>query len=476
MNKILPKTFTVITVFLAISTPRNSAQQYCKSPLFDSVDSIINQQNTCMECHGASRPANAPDFRPLVDPNTTNREQLWVNPPPQSTPHSTSTYVVPGDDANSLLSQKVNAGMGNLSTTDKGTIANWIDSLKRMVTVLVAQPPNDGGTVTPNGTFTIAIGTPLILTASPITDWTFKQWTDSNNMTYTGNQLFPNVPWCDIIYTAFFNQLAAVSITKAADDASVSSGSQIGFTVTLNNSSATTATGLSVTDILPAGTDVNWTLDSSNPPDAWSVVDSPQDQRLVYSFTTLSGNTGTTAHVVSSTTNMSCSTYTNTASFSTDNGGSDQASASETVLCPTPTPTAVLSNISSRTFVQTGDNVMIGGFIVQGTAPKRVIIRAIGPELGLPPYNIANALANPTLELHDGTGAVIATNDNWQTTIIGGVITGNQVSDIQNSGHAPTEANESAIIANLAPGNYTAIVRGVNNTTGVALVEVYDLQ
>jgi hypothetical protein len=61
-------------------------------------------------------------------------------------------------------------------------------------------------------------------------------------------------------------------------------------------------------------------------------------------------------------------------------------------------------------------------------------------------------------------------------TIIGGVITGNQVSDIQNSGHAPTEANESAIIANLAPGNYTAIVRGVNNTTGVALVEVYDLQ
>src|SRR6516162_5865959 len=199
MNKILPKTFTVITVFLAISTPRNSAQQYCKSPLFDSVDSIINQQNTCMECHGASRPANAPDFRPLVDPNTTNREQLWVNPPPQSTPHSTSTYVVPGDDANSLLSQKVNAGMGNLSTTDKGTIANWIDSLKRMVTVLVAQPPNDGGTVTPNGTFTIAIGTPLILTASPITDWTFKQWTDSNNMTYTGNQLFPNVPWCDII-------------------------------------------------------------------------------------------------------------------------------------------------------------------------------------------------------------------------------------------------------------------------------------
>jgi hypothetical protein len=85
-------------------------------------------------------------------------------------------------------------------------------------------------------------------------------------------------------------------------------------------------------------------------------------------------------------------------------------------------------------------------------------------------------LANPTLELHDGTGALIASNDNWQTTIIGGIITTNQVSDIQNSGHAPTAANESAIIATLQPGNYTAIVRGVNDTIGVALVQVYDLQ
>ena len=132
-----------------------------------------------------------------------------------------------------------------------------------------------------------------------------------------------------------------------------------------------------------------------------------------------------------------------------------------------------LGNISTRSFVQTGDNVMIGGFIVQGTGLKRVIIRAIGPELTQ--FGITNALANPTLELHNGSGAVIATNDDWQTTIIGGIIGSSQVSDIQNSGHAPTAASESAIIADLAPGNYTAIVRGVNSTTGVALVEVYDL-
>src|SRR5436305_131887 len=135
-----------------------------------------------------------------------------------------------------------------------------------------------------------------------------------------------------------------------------------------------------------------------------------------------------------------------------------------------------LYNISTRAFVQTGDDVMIGGFIVQGTGPKTVIVRAIGPELIPPPYNIPNALANPTLELHNSTGALIASNDNWQTTVIGGIITSSQVSAIQNSGHVPTQPNESAIVATLQPGNYTAIVRGVNNTVGVALVEVYDLQ
>jgi len=118
--------------------------------------------------------------------------------------------------------------------------------------------------------------------------------------------------------------------------------------------------------------------------------------------------------------------------------------------------------------------VMIGGFIVQGTNAKKVIIRAIGPELT--PYGVPDALADPTLELHDGSGALIASNDNWQHTIIGGIITADQVADIQNSGRAPTQPSESAVIATLQPGNYTAIVRGVNNTMGVALVEVYDLQ
>ena len=135
---------------------------------------------------------------------------------------------------------------------------------------------------------------------------------------------------------------------------------------------------------------------------------------------------------------------------------------------------SLLASSAFAQLIQTGSDVMIGGFIVQGTGPKSVIVRAIGPELT--PFGIPNALADPTLELHNGAGALIASNDNWQTTVIGGIITSNQVSAIQNSGHAPTQPSESAIVATLQPGNYTAIVRGVNDTTGVALAEIYDLQ
>ena len=120
-----------------------------------------------------------------------------------------------------------------------------------------------------------------------------------------------------------------------------------------------------------------------------------------------------------------------------------------------------LANISTRGFVQTGDNVLIGGLIVLGQNPLRVIVRAIGPSLPLP-----GALADPTLELHDGNGALIASNDNWRS---------NQEAEIIATGLPPSNDLESAIVQNLLPGNYTAIVRGVNGTTGVTLVEAYGL-
>jgi glucose/arabinose dehydrogenase len=122
-------------------------------------------------------------------------------------------------------------------------------------------------------------------------------------------------------------------------------------------------------------------------------------------------------------------------------------------------------NISTRGFVQTGDDVMIGGFIIGGSQSRRVIIRAIGPSLTA--SGVANALADPTLELHDGSGTTIASNDNWKDS---------QQAEIQATGIPPTDDRESAIVEDaLAPGNYTAIVRGKNNTTGVALVEVFQL-
>ena len=123
-----------------------------------------------------------------------------------------------------------------------------------------------------------------------------------------------------------------------------------------------------------------------------------------------------------------------------------------------------LANISTRGFVQTGDSVMIGGFIVDNQA-MHVVARALGPSLTQ--SGVPDALADPTLELHDIQGSVIAFNDDWQET---------SQAAIEGTGIAPQNDKESAILVTLSPAAYTAIVRGKNETTGVGLVEVYDLQ
>ena len=133
-----------------------------------------------------------------------------------------------------------------------------------------------------------------------------------------------------------------------------------------------------------------------------------------------------------------------------------------------PTPGYAL-NVSTRLPVGTGQQVLIGGFIIQGTKPKTVILRAIGPSLPFP-----GTLQDPYLELHDSSG-IIATNDNWKTTNLGGVLTSSQVIDIMASSIAPSDSRESTIIATLNPGSYTAVVRGATNDTGIAVVQGYDL-
>jgi hypothetical protein len=119
-----------------------------------------------------------------------------------------------------------------------------------------------------------------------------------------------------------------------------------------------------------------------------------------------------------------------------------------------------LLNISGRVLVQTANNVGIGGFIVKGTGFKRVIVRALGPSLP-----VSGKLSDPFLELHDSNGG-IRTNDNWRSS---------QEAEIQATGLAPTNDLESAIIVVVPAGNYTAIIRGVNDVTGVGLIEIYDL-
>lgn len=157
----------------------------------------------------------------------------------------------------------------------------------------------------------------------------------------------------------------------------------------------------------------------------------------------------------------------------TSTDGNHILTVGNSVFNTPPSPKAFAANISTRLPVGTNQNVLIGGFIIQGPSPKRIIIRAIGPSLnGI----LAGALQDPYLELHDGTGALIANNDNWGTTQLGsGLIASDQSIDIQGSGVAPTNSNESAILATLNPGPYTAVVRGTNNSTGIALVEAYDL-
>jgi hypothetical protein len=121
------------------------------------------------------------------------------------------------------------------------------------------------------------------------------------------------------------------------------------------------------------------------------------------------------------------------------------------------------ANISTRGFVQTGDNVLIGGLIVLGQNPMRVIVRAMGPSMP-----VQGRLGDPTLSLHDGNGALLAFNDNWRS---------DQEAEIIGTGLPPANNLESAIVTTLPAngGFYTAIVRGNNSTSGVALVEVYDL-
>ncbi|HEV2841049.1 MAG TPA: hypothetical protein VGW39_06990 [Chthoniobacterales bacterium] len=131
---------------------------------------------------------------------------------------------------------------------------------------------------------------------------------------------------------------------------------------------------------------------------------------------------------------------------------------------PTPFPATRATNLSTRLLIGTGDDVGIGGFIVTGNGPRYLLLRGVGPLLAN--FGIPNFLADPTLELHGPAGFTTITNNNWRDTREDAVIA---------TGRAPSNNLESAIVADLAPGAYTAVVAGNTDATGVGLLEIYDL-
>lgn len=127
-----------------------------------------------------------------------------------------------------------------------------------------------------------------------------------------------------------------------------------------------------------------------------------------------------------------------------------------------------LANISTRGFVQTGNNVMIGGFILGGSDQNTgVVVRGIGPSLAQ--FGLSPVLTDPALELYDGNGALLVSNDDWQESA-------GPAAELSARGLAPADPKESGIFASLPPGAYTAILAGKNSGTGIGLVEIYNVQ
>ena len=132
----------------------------------------------------------------------------------------------------------------------------------------------------------------------------------------------------------------------------------------------------------------------------------------------------------------------------------------------TNNPNANLVNISTRGWVGTGDSVMIGGFIISGSAGKKVLITAKGPSMAA--LGVASTLANPNITLHNASGQAILSNDDWASAA--------NAAEIAAHSAAPQNGLEAAILTTLQPGEYTAIVRGAGSSTGNALIEVYEVQ
>lgn len=174
-------------------------------------------------------------------------------------------------------------------------------------------------------------------------------------------------------------------------------------------------------------------------------------------------DTGTTSATIDNLKTGVTYTFAVTAYNSDGDESGYSLSLSYTVGATMFIPPAALANISTRTQVGIGEDVLIGGFIIDGVVAKKVALRALGPSLSA--FGVNGAMSNPVLEVVDSTGAVVIANDDWN-------VPGEEVSA---AGLAPSDAREAALVVSLKPGSYTAIVSGKESTAGIALFELYDL-
>jgi len=252
---------------------------------------------------------------------------------------------------------------------------------------------------------------------------------------------------------------ADLAITQAAP-ASVTAGDNATFTLTVSNAGPDAATSVVATDALPGGT----TLVSA------SAGCTSSNGQVTCSTASLASGASISWQLTLRT--SAAGTLTNTASVAAGEGDPSTANNTSSVTVTvkespvvTPPPQAnTLLGLSTRMQVLTGDNVLIGGFIIGGSAPKTVVVRARGPSLTA--QGIANALADPVLTLVPASGTTIV-NDDWGTAA--------NAAQLSASGFAPSDARESAILVTLDPGAYTAIVSGAGGGTGVAIVEVFEV-
>jgi hypothetical protein len=261
--------------------------------------------------------------------------------------------LAPGSHTYSITKLGHSVATGNFSITNGNTtnVPVCLDSgtVHFIVTDCATTNPISGAAVTIDATLygNTAVNGTLDGDATPgshtftVTKLHYANGTGNFNIIDGQNT---NQPVC-------LNGLAEVAITKTADGVSVVAGSQVGFNVTLTNSGVATATGLAVTDSLPGGASTNWSVDGANSDAGWSVSGSPPSQNLLYTPTTLAASSSTHVHVISGTSGVCASTVSlnNTASFTTTNDGSGNASASIAVLCPPVSPGPVTITASAGT-------------------------------------------------------------------------------------------------------------------------------